>query len=142
MFDFVIKKKLSKVIETPSIIDLVLDRALQAAAFIPEAEYVREAPANHGKFRQGIRVKKVRSKEYLVESTARNSGKNYPFFLYTGTGRMKGKPDFGFHLGRVRAGDVARGIGGIRPNKAAHRAKEKSKDKVNKFILNAIKREL
>lgn len=116
-----------------------IDYALQAAMFIIEDEYVKQAPGDTGAFKQGIQVKKDAELEYRVVSTARNKGYNYPLALFTGTGRMKGLPDFGFTTGRVRANQVAWGIGGIRPNKVATRAKKNSMGKFLQFVNSKIK---
>lgn len=121
-----------------------VDQAMQAAMFIPEEAYVDEVPVNEKDFVQGIEVRKNAPMDYAVVSTAlTDSGRNYPLDLFTGTGRQKGKPDAGYTPGRVRANDVAHGIGGIRPNKAAYRAKLESEDayfrKVRELIYDRIK---
>lgn len=118
--------RLSDFMERPDVPARVFDAAIQAAGFIVEDKYVQQSPVNKGGYRQGIQLKRMRALEYVVENTAQNRGRSYPLFLYAGTGRMRGKPDFGFTTGRVRAGDVALGIGGIRPNKVALRAKKES----------------
>lgn len=119
-----------------------VDKAIEAALFIVEDAYVEEAPGDKGDFKQGIRPRKDAVMDYIVESTAESNGANYPFFLYMGTGRLKGQPDYGYTTGHVRAGTVAYGIGGIRPNKAADRAKKKSQkpfmNKLNQLIKMAI----
>lgn len=116
------------------------DMAFQASTFVVEEEYVDEAPGDSGDFKKGIEVRKLSPLQYVVESTARSKkgNANYPLYLYGGTGKLKGLPDFGYTSGHVRAGTVARGIGGIRPNKAAQRAKRDSEplfiQKVNQYI--------
>lgn len=116
------------------------DYAIQAAMFILEDEYVKQAPADRGAagFKGGIQVKRNGYLDYVVESTARDKGRNYPLYLFQGTGRMKGKPDFGYTTGHVRAGTVAYGIGGIRPNKAAKRAKDNKQKAFIEFITKKI----
>lgn len=134
--------KLSKVLTDESEISRVVDMAIGAGMFKVEKAYVDEAPGNFGKFKQGIQRKKNRALDYVVESTAKRSGFDYPLALFTGTRKMKGKPDFGFTTGRVRANDIAYGIGGIRPNKAATRAKRKvEKDFIN-FVNSRIKQSI
>lgn len=119
-----------------------IDRAAFAGLFIVEQEYVDQAPGNDGKFKQGIKVRKIKPFDYVVESTARDAGENYPLYLYTGTGRLKGAPDYGFTTGRVRAGDVAFGIGGIRPNKAAKRAAKNSGKNYLDYVSRVLYKQL
>lgn len=116
----------------------------QAVVGIVEAEYVKEAPVKDGDFRKGIQITKKSTLKYIVESTARSGKKNfnYPLALYTGTGKLDGKRDFGYTTGHVRANSVARGIGGIRPNKVADRAKKKSEPKAIDRFIKLINREL
>lgn len=124
MSDIKVKVNLSHVLKDKNGLRDVVDDAIKASMELIVSEYVDEAPGNIGNFKQGIRVKKRGVLDYLVESTATERGENYPLFLYTGTGRLRGAADYGYTSGRVRSGDVAYGIGGIRPNKAAKRAKE------------------
>jgi hypothetical protein len=58
--------------------------------------------------------------------------------LFTGTGKFRGAPDFGFNTGRVRAGTVLIGIGGVRPNKAADRARMKANPLIVKFVNKGL----
>lgn len=120
--------------------------AVKAAMYIPEAEYVKESPANTGDMRQLIQVQKDDTAPigYVVTTKARSlKNFNYPLALFTGTGKLKGAADYGFTTGRVRSNTVAYGIGGIRPNKVAKRAKEKSEDatvrKVRELVRKALK---
>lgn len=121
----------------------IVDAGIEAAMFIVEEEYVDESPGDEGKYRQGIQVKKNAALNWLVTSTARSEkNRNYPLDLYTGTGKLKGKSDFGYTTGRVRANDVAHGIGGIRPNKVAKRAKRDAQpifmEKLNQYVTAQI----
>ena len=56
---------------------------------------------------------------------------------------MRGRSDRGYTPGYVRSGAVAFGIGGIRPNKAAKRAKKDSEakfiNKVNSLFKKSLK---
>lgn len=121
---------------------VMVDHAIAAAMTIIESAYVQEAPVNFGDFRKGIEVHKIAFLNHEVRSTAREQGRNYPLSLFTGTGKLYGAPDFGFTTGHVRAGTVEWGIGGIRPNKAATRAKNKSEVqymmKVKQLVNKAI----
>lgn len=122
-----------------------LDKAMEASMHIVESAYVEQTPVNTGDFRQGIKIKREGDLQYIVKSTARSKqNKNYPLFLYKGTGKLKGAPDYGFTTGRVRANDVRRGIGGIRPNKAAMRAKKDAEKpyirKVDQLVGDIIKK--
>jgi hypothetical protein len=128
MISVKIRRDLPRVIEDSDYFAKFLPKAVQAGAFIIEDAYAREAPGHIGTYKGSIQVQKVgNGSTYIVKPTARAKGFNYPLALYTGTGRMRGKPDFGYTSGRVRAGDVARGIGGIRPNKVAKRVAENRK---------------
>lgn len=147
MMSVSIKRELPKVIEDSDYFAQMLPKAIEAGAFIVEREYVRQTPADDGKYMQSIAVSQSFKKdEFIVSPNAKSGGFNYPLALYTGTGRMRGKPDFGYTSGRVRAGDVARGIGGIRPNKVAKRVAEDSKTQkkaytaANNIIKEIIKK--
>jgi len=87
------------------------------------AEYKKEVPVNNNFLRGAVRKQEKGVLEFKVGTDVlTKSGKSYPKFIHGGTGKLKGARDFGYTTGRVRAGDVARGIGGIRPNKFADRA--------------------
>jgi len=134
----------TKVITQDGEISKRADRVLEAGMTILEAAYVSEVPVNIGFFKSGLQIKKRSVLNYIVESTARSSsrfsvGFNYPLALFYGTGTLKNKPDYGYTSGRVRAGNVAFGIGGIRPNKASVRAVKKSKKTFMEFITKNIK---
>ncbi len=116
-----------------------IDSAVGGAMFIIEQEYVKQAPGNTGAFKQGIQIKKTTILDYVVQSTAKQRGFNYPLALFTGTKKLVGSRDYGFTTGHVRANTVAFGIGGIRPNKVALRAKNQSEDRFIKFIQSKIK---
>lgn len=122
-----------------------IDQAMEASIFIVERAYVDESPGDTGDLKQGIQVRRNSAMNYLVESTAEDRGFSYPTALYFGTGKLAGLPDFGFTTGHVRAGTVAFGIGGIRPNKASDRAKAKSerpyREKVDLLLNIAIERD-
>ena len=131
---------LSDVIVNLDTFDDKIDKALQASSFIVERAYVKQTPVNDGDFRKNIKVEKG-NLEYVVTSrTLNEKGENYPVSLYKGTGRLAGTPDQGFTTGHVRAGTVAWGAGGIRPNKVADRAKEDSEEAVIKFVNKNINR--
>lgn len=120
--------------------------AIKAAMYIPEAEYVKESPADTGDMKQLVQVEKDNTAPigYKVTTKARSLRNfNYPLALYTGTGKLRGAPDYGFTTGRIRSNTVAYGIGGIRPNKVAKRAKKKSEErtvrKVRELVRKALK---
>lgn len=117
-----------------------VDKVMEAGMFIVEGAYVDQVPVNKNDpgFLSGIQVKRKKFLDYVVESTAKRGDVEYPALLYSGTGKMRGRSDFGYTSGRVRAGDVAYGIGGIRPNKAALRAKKNSMDEYILFIKNKL----
>lgn len=127
MINIKVDKKLGKVLKDGNYAKNRMDYAIEASAESTVVrEYVRQTPVNIGNFRQGIELQRKGPLKYVVASTAKSNGRNYPYFLYTGTGKLRGAADYGYTAGRVRGGSVARGIGGIRPNKAAKRAKEAS----------------
>lgn len=119
-----------------------LDKIMEAGMFIVEQEYVDQSPADTGNLRQEIRVKRNRLMDYVVESRATNRSEPYPLFLYFGTGAMRGRPDYGFTYGRVRDNDVAYGIGGIRPNKAADRTRAKATPIYLEFMKKELSKQL
>lgn len=123
-------------------IEPILDKIIEAGLTIVEEEYIDQSPANFGTLKQHIQIRKRKPLDYVVESTAREKGKNYPQFLYGGTLKLKGKPDYGFTTGRVRSGDVAYGIGGIRPNKAAARTVEAKEDEFISKLKVLLNQEL
>lgn len=140
MTDIQYEVKLSKVFDEG--IKNNLDQAIWASMGIIEKAYVDETPVDKGGFRQGIEIQRKGSLQYQVASTAERNGFNYPLALFTGTRRMYGLPDSGFTTGHVRAGTIAYGIGGIRPNKVAERARDRAEpkfmSKVNKLVANNL----
>lgn len=112
------------------------DQIYQAAGFIIEKEYVKQVPVDTGDLRKGVQVKKIGNRAGWVVNTnaVSDSGENYPEMVHEGTGVLKGLSDFGYTPGRVRAGKVISGLGGIRPNKFADRAFDKTEDKARSFI--------
>lgn len=139
-----IKIDLQQLFTVPGATEEMIGKVIQAGMFIIENEYVDQAPGNIGDFKQGIQVKKRSTLEYVVESTAERDNVDYPLILFEGTGKLKGLPDYGFTTGHVRAGTVAWGIGGIRPNKVADRAKSRSErdfqSYVRRMLSSAIKK--
>lgn len=135
-----VKMNLAKVLTDGKYFAKMLPKAIEAGAFIVEKAYVKEAPGDTGKYKQSIGVSQsIQNKlQFEVMPNAKNRGFDYPTALYTGTGKQRGKPDAGYTPGRVRAGDVAKGIGGIRPNKVAKRVAANSK--VQKQAKNKAER--
>lgn len=131
--------KLSEIIVNSDKFNKELDYIIAAGMSIVEDKYVQEAPVNIGNFRQGIQYKKIGNLDYdVISTTTTNKGFNYPLALYTGTRKMRGMPDYGYTTGRVRANDVAYGIGGIRPNKVANRATKKSDKPLSNFLIDKL----
>lgn len=136
--DIKVRFNLAKVLIDPTYFTKEFTAVFQASSFIAERHYVKETPVDKGDYKGTIRTQK-KGLQYIVTSKARSKdGREYPRDLYMGTGRLKGAPDFGFTTGRVRAGQVALGIGGIRPNKVAKRAKERAEDPVIRFINKGV----
>ena len=129
---------ISPIIMVDGVLGKNVDKALEGGMPKIEKAYVDQAPGNIGDFKGGIRYRKLGILNYIVESTAKNKGRPYPLFLFQGTGKLKNMPDFGFTTGHVRAGDVAYGIGGIRPNKAAARARSKVMSEFMEFVITKI----
>jgi hypothetical protein len=85
--------------------------------------YKSEMPVLSGFGKQSVKDYVRSDLEFYVTSKRKTSkGKPYLIYLHEGTRRLAGAKDYGFTTGRVRADDVAWGIGGIRPNKFADRA--------------------
>ncbi len=137
-----VKINLSPTIQVDGKAGDLMDFAMEAGNFIVEKAYVDESPGNIGDLKGGIKVKKIRALDYVVESTQKRNGHSYPMDLFTGTYKLKGKPDFGFTTGRVRNGDVAFGIGGIRPNKASVRTVKKIEPRYIAFVSSKINSKL
>lgn len=135
-----INSNLSKVIEDTGYFNKRLAAIMEASQFIVEREYIKQVPVDQGDLKQKIRVEDLTNTiGYRVTSNAKSvQGKPYPVFLHQGTGRLRGAPDFGFTTGRVRNNEVAFGIGGIRPNKFAKRARDKAEKPTIAFINKRI----
>lgn len=111
---------------------------LQASNYIVLNEAKQQSPVDKGDLRRNMKVQKVRD-GYDVDTTA--TGKNnvkYPIFVHEGTKKLKGSRDYGFTEGRIRSNTVARGIGGVRPNKFMNRSANGTKEEVKKFVQNQI----
>lgn len=137
----VMTKKLGKLLETTNGKKYIND-ALQASYFIVLREYKKQVPVDRGELRQNVTVKaslKDRGASYIVTTTATNRGKPYPIYIHEGTGDLKGQGDYGYTSGYTRAGTVAKGIGGIRPNKFATRTVEAKKDDVKNFMIKTLR---
>ena len=136
--DLTIQFNLSKLIVHSEKTRNYLDDIMEAGMFIVEDKYVEESPGDTGNLKQEIKTKKNSDLDYKVVSEATNNGHSYPLDLFTGTGKLKNAPDYGFTTGRVRANDVAYGIGGIRPNKASIRAKKKAERPYIQFVTKKL----
>ena len=106
----------------------------EATSLIVVKEYKEESPVNKGTLRNDVESERQSDLSYIVTTTATSKGFPYPVALHTGTKKLRGSADFGYTTGRVRAHEVAFGIGGIRPNKFATRAANKSTPHVRAFI--------
>lgn len=116
---------------------------LQATSFLVEAWYKYEVPVDDGRLRLGVETYDRKKDSYTVRTDATSdSGDPYPEFIHEGTGSLKGAPDYGWTSGRVRDDDVAFGIGGIRPNKFADRAKEEAEPEVADFMKRELPKKL
>jgi hypothetical protein len=119
--------------ETDDIITII-----QAGYRIIEKAYVKESPWNIGDLAGEVKVQNTPTGFVVTTTATTDDGEPYPLYLHEGTGALEDAPDFGYTTGRVRAGEVLKGIGGIRPNKFATRAAEKSEDDFLTFVEEKI----
>lgn len=113
---------------------------MEAAGEILVAEAVEQAPRDVGDLVGEIKAVRVGDLSVEVASRATSaSGELYGDILQSGSGSLRGARDYGYTSGRVRGGDVARGIGGIRPNKFMARTKEAKEDEVIRFVNRKLK---
>lgn len=113
---------------------------MEAAGEILVAEAAEQAPRDVGDLVGEIKAERVGDLSVEVASTAESSGGElYGDILQIGTGRLRGAADYGYTTGRVRANDVAYGIGGIRPNKFMARTKESQEDSVIRYVNTRLK---
>ena len=135
----IITKKLSKFLEGANGKRYIKD-ALEATQLIVLNEYKKQTPMGFtGELKGQIKVIKMGALEYKVTTTATNKGKPYPIYIHEGTGDLKGQGDYGYTSGYTRAGTVAKGIGGIRPNKFATRTVAAKKEQVKQFMIKTLK---
>lgn len=128
--------KMSRVLTDVGSLHKILTNSIQEVASKAVQIYKNEMPTMRGFGKHSVKEYKLSDLDMKVTSLRTEQGRPYLEYLHEGTGKLRGARDFGFHTGRVKAGDVARGIGGIRPNKFADRAfKRLQEDKVAEFIL-------
>ena len=133
-----IKGRVSAILLDPHLSQTLVHR-LRQSRFIVMKKYFKEAPVDKGDLRNKIRDKKITG-GYSVSTIAHNRGKPYPIYVHEGTGIFKGvEADFP-STGRVRSGEskMNRGSGGIRPNKFAKRASEKSMPLILNYMSEVI----
>lgn len=137
--NLVVTKKLGKLLETADGRKYI-SQALEATQLIVLNEYKKQTPMGFtGELKGQIKVIKSGALEYKVTTTATNKGKPYPIYIHEGTGDLKGQGDYGYTSGYTRAGTVAKGIGGIRPNKFATRTVAAKKEQVKQFMIKTLK---
>ena len=137
--NLVVTKKLGKLLETADGRKYI-SQALEATQLIVLNEYKKQTPMGFtGELKGQIKVIKNGALEYKVTTTATNKGKPYPIYIHEGTGDLKGQGDYGYTSGYTRAGTVAKGIGGIRPNKFATRTVAAKKEQVKQFMIKTLK---
>jgi len=136
----IISSILSKAITDPSFAD-ELRGSLSKSRPVVIAEYQRESPVDKGFLRRSVQATGVRGSNtdmyFLVGSTAKTKeGRPYPLYVHEGTGAFRGSRADYPSKGRIRSGEskTNRGSGGIRPNRFATRAKEKSQPKVVRLV--------
>lgn len=111
---------------------------LRKSSPIVEKNYSKESPVDTGDLRGDIKSKDIRG-GYVTRTEATNNGESYPEDLHRGTGALRGAADYGYTPGRIRSGTVRSGIGGIRPNKFADRARESSEPEIKRFMNNNLR---
>lgn len=137
--NLIVTKKLGKLLETTDG-RRYISQALEATKFIVLNEYKKQVPVGFTlQLRDQTQVFKVNDLEYKVTTTATNNGAPYPIYIHEGTGELKGQGDYGYTSGYTRAGTVAKGIGGIRPNKFATRTVAAKKEEVKQFMIKTLK---
>jgi len=137
--NLVVTKKLGKLLETADGRKYI-SQALEATQLIVLNEYKKQTPMGFtGELKGQIKVIKNGALEYKVTTTATNRGKPYPIYIHEGTGDLKGQGDYGYTSGYTRSGTVAKGIGGIRPNKFATRTVAAKKEQVKQFMIKTLK---
>jgi hypothetical protein len=133
-----LKGQISEILTRKDLAEELVKR-LQETRFIVMREYFKEAPVNLGDLRRYI-FSKGKAGGYVVSTSASNNGKSYPLYVHQGTGRFKNvQADFP-STGRVRSGEsrMNRGDGGIRPNKFAKRAAERSQPLVINYMSDVV----
>lgn len=126
-----VKTKIKKILSDPKAFK-ELDSIVEAGAFIIEAEYKKQSPVDKGFLRNSVTTT-GKGLERIVKAK-----QSYAKYLHQGTYRMKGQPDSGYTTGRVRSHQVAWGIGGVRPNKFADRARAIAGPKTVRYIDDEI----
>lgn len=163
MVSIIIDKNItSQVLNNPNKVMHKLDSYMQALIEDPViSEYVDELPKDRGDLALGIKARKRGFMDYIAESTTKGERNfDYGLSLYTGTLSYRGQRDAGYESGKIREtnnygfGVSTQGrenaagffgmlmkkgkIKGIKPNKAADRAKDTAEpiviDKIEKFI--------
>lgn len=111
--------------------------ASERSKFIVLREYKKQIPVDTGFARRSVIAKRSGIFDYVVTTTATNEGYPYPLAVHDGTGILEGTEDVP-SKGRVRRGEVEYGIGGIRPNRFAKRAKDITRPLVLEEFRKAI----
>lgn len=133
-----------------------LDNLVGDVGLIVLREYKKQSPVDTGELRgRSLKVTRNKILDYSV-GVPRGANRTKLQYLYEGTGRHKGKPDFGYTTGRVRASNYY-GMGSrakalkffaslrkrgarlsIRPNKIADRATNNVKIQAISFFLREL----
>lgn len=127
------REKISKLI-SEGIDKKGLDDMVQAGGAIVQNEYKKQSPTNSSRLKNNVYNRKDGVGKRLVSTSAGR----YATYLHEGTGRLKGARDYGYTTGRVRANEVAWGIGGIRPNKFADRTIKVTAPLVSELYVKTI----
>lgn len=134
--EFQVTTKIAKILKDPESLHKVLVPSVKEVAGLAVKEYKDQMPTLTGFGKHSVKEYRNGDLDYTVTSKRTEKGRPYLIYLHEGTGKLRGARDFGYHTGRVKAGDVARGIGGIRPNKFAKRAYERLQArKVGEYVL-------
>lgn len=114
-----------------------VNRITQGITAITEEKYKREMPVWTGNARNSTVIRK-KGDAYIITTTATNRGEPYPVYVHEGTGVFRGtKRDYP-SKGRIRRNEVRQGIGGVRPNKFAKRARDQAEAEGIRYLRKEI----
>ena len=122
----VVKAQISQILADKELGRTLMEK-LRLTRFIALNMYLKEEPVWKGDMRRNTISKNIQG-GYRITTTAKKNNRPYPVYVHEGTGVFKDVDADFPSTGRVRSGEsrMNRGSGGMRPNKFAKRAAEKS----------------